>query len=121
MSNKNKNRNRPQNQQSNNSAIKVEAPQDRPFVFKTDSGEIVKIPAGTVFRPTGRAMSDLSRAMQFEGSKEEVAIAQNAATFDFIYSGFPSDVRESLNVIGAHELSAFTEAFTRHSGVNIPK
>lgn len=121
MSNKNKNRPRPQNHQSSKASMTVEAPQDLPFVFRTDSGELVKIPAGTIFRPTGRAISDLSKALKFEGEKEEIAIVHNAATFDFIYSGFPVEIRESLNVIGAHELSSFTEAFTKHAGVNIPK
>ena len=88
---------------------------DTPFTFKSKTGATIKIPAGTEFDPDMMVLAELSRA-QREGDEQAAGIA----FMEMIATGFPPEIAKTIK-IKASEMVAFTTAFQKHSGVNIPK
>lgn len=114
MSN-NRNRNRRPQQANQHDA---QGPEDKPFIFKSKTGTTIRIPAGTPYVPSARAVSKLAAAMESEGEGSEIAAL--AATFNLITSGFPAEVADKID-LALDELQAFTTAYQRFTGTSIPK
>ena len=115
MSN-NRNRNRRPQSQPQGPQGGAQGPQDKPFIFKSKTGTTIRIPAGTPYVPSARAISNLNKAMQADEGSE---IASLAATFDVITSGFPAEIADTID-LALDELQTFTTAYQRFTGTDIP-
>ena len=110
MSNKNKNRPRPQQSQPADAL-----PEDKPFVFHTKSGAVIRIPRDVVFDPDADCAIDISDAQQSGNN-----IQASAALLKMLRSGFPAEISSTLN-LKLSELEDFSQKYFAFTGVEFPK
>ncbi|MCT1607155.1 hypothetical protein M3B43_07410 [Nesterenkonia massiliensis] len=89
--------------------------QDKPFTFKSKTGNVITIPSKVNFDPDPDLVVAVDEA---QASGSELAIA--AATWRMVKSGFPDEIAEKLK-IKLSEMEKFTTAYFTHTGVSIPK
>lgn len=110
MSNKNKNRPRPQQAQS----VDV-LPEDKPFVFHSKTGSVIRIPRDVVFDPD----ADTAIAVA-EAQEANDGLKASAGLLLMLRSGFPAEISETLN-LKLSELEPFSQAYFAFAGVEFPK
>ena len=107
MSNKNKNRPRPQVEQN--------LPEDKPFVFHSKTGSVIRIPRDVVFDPDADAALAIA-----EAEESGNGLQASAALLRMLRSGFPQDIADSLN-LKLSELEQFSREYFAFTGVEFPK
>lgn len=110
MSNKNKNRNRPQQAQASDVL-----PEDKPFVFHSKTGSVIRIPRDVVFDPDADAALAIA-----EAEESGNGLQASAALLRMLRSGFPQDIADTLN-LKLSELEEFSRAYFSFTGVEFPK
>ena len=107
MSNKNKNRNRPQ--------VEQKLPEDKPFVFHSKTGSVIRIPRDVVFDPDADAALAIA-----EAEESGNGLQASAALLRMLRSGFPQDIADTLN-LKLSELEQFSREYFAFTGVEFPK
>ena len=94
--------------------------QDKPFVFKSKTGAVIRIPSKVVYDPDMDAVANFQRARTAAEADPERELDMAIAMLEMVKSGFPKNIADTIK-LKSSELGDFMKGYFEHTGTDIPK